>query len=127
MPNMEALTAHGTIGPMAKYSPEQRSRNQTTVLGVSSAALVLMLLGAVAGVLPFSGVPYGFIAVAVIGGISWWLFASKHAGDVSDTWVEWNLKEKSADPLLQQHVADPLSINDDPDQGGSQRNRQPRP
>lgn len=112
---------------MARYSPEQRSRNQTTLLAASGAALLLLLLGAAAGILPYSGLPYGFVTVAVVGSISWWLFASKHAGDVNDTWVEWSWKDKDGQPFLPQQMSDPLSVNDDPDLDGSQRNRQPRP
>jgi len=73
---------------MARYSPEQRGRHQITILSGSAAVLVLVALAAIAGLIPFSGVLYAMVCVAIFGGLCWWLFASRKAGDITDTWVE---------------------------------------
>lgn len=77
---------------MAQYPPEQRHRHQVTILATSGIAIVLLLLAAAGGLIPFGGVFSGLFVVALIASSCWWLFASRRAGNIDGTWVEGDPK-----------------------------------
>lgn len=100
---------------MARYTEEQRQRNQRTitfavVFGLLVVALLALLSGNTRSALGVA------VLVLATGAVAWWLFAAKNAGTIDGEWVDgWNHEG---------HTKQGAVFGYDPDAPGVPRRRQ---
>jgi len=70
---------------MAKYSKAQLAKNRRTVAGLGAGGAILVGALAGASVISLFG---GLVVVGAVAGCMWWLFASKGASTIDNSWVD---------------------------------------
>lgn len=86
---------------MATYSKEELDRNRKSVAKVTLAAMVGVLFGFVGSGFSLATLFGGTVAVAVFVALLWWLFASKRASNLDDTWLDgWNGRGKEIERFV---------------------------